>query len=169
MYSSAGTFEALGVDGHRANVVKALEPFQCGEFDILPFDVQHDASEPLGFLIQSRLTKEKLVFAMDTYYIKYKFSGVTCYMIEANYQESILQKRVEDGRIHPAQAARTRRSHFEIDRCIDFLKASDLTRAKKIILLHLSDGNSNAEEFERRCFEATGVKTTTDEPKTITI
>ena len=69
VYSSAGTFKALELDG--GIDIKPLHPFFVGSFKITPFETQHDAKEPLGFLIQSG--EEKLLFATDTFYIRYKF------------------------------------------------------------------------------------------------
>lgn len=60
IYSSEGTFRALGLSGHRYKIVKALEPFHIGTFDIYPFDVQHDVPEPLGYVITSQVTGERL-------------------------------------------------------------------------------------------------------------
>ena len=47
--------------------VKALEEFQLGTFQVLPFDVEHDVPEPLGFLLTSTATGEKLLYFTDTY------------------------------------------------------------------------------------------------------
>ncbi len=73
VYASAGTLKKQNLVGHRFKVIKALNQFSIGNFIILPFDTQHDATEPLGFLIQYKPTGEKLIYATDTYYIKYKF------------------------------------------------------------------------------------------------
>lgn len=47
IYASQGTFAKLELKGHRFKVIKALQQFEIGNFTILPFDVQHDAAEPL--------------------------------------------------------------------------------------------------------------------------
>ena len=85
IYASAGTFEKQHLKGHRFHVVKALKQFEIGNFIILPFDTQHDAAEPLGFLIQYKPTGEKLLYATDTYYIKYKFNKLNYLLLECNY------------------------------------------------------------------------------------
>lgn len=151
---------AIGfLDSHRAKVLEPKKVAQIGEFDVLGFDVEHDAQEPMGFLIQNRITKAKLVFVTDSYYCRYNFKGVTVYLIEANYQEEILQANIDAGKLPSSMASRTRRSHFEIKRVADFLKASDLVRTKKILLMHLSSGNSNAKQFVEYIEKETGVST----------
>ncbi|WP_260981841.1 MBL fold metallo-hydrolase, partial [Bacillus pumilus] len=72
-YMSPGTAKALGVENHhRINLAKARQAFRIGTWLIMPFDVQHDVSEPYGFLLANE-DGDKLLFATDTYYIKYKF------------------------------------------------------------------------------------------------
>ena len=66
VYASKGTFSKLNLVGHRFKIIKALQQFEIGKFIILPFDTQHDAREPLGFLIQYKPTGEKLLYATDT-------------------------------------------------------------------------------------------------------
>ena len=158
IYASAGTLSALNFTSHRTNVLQSKKVAQIGEFDVLGFDTQHDAKEPMGFLIQNRITKTKICFITDSYYCRYNFKGVTAYLVEANYSESILQANIDSGRILPSMADRTRRSHFEINRVVDFLKASDLTRTKKVILMHMSSGNSNARGFTELVQSKTGIE-----------
>ena len=71
-YMSQGTADALGVSGHRVHIIKPKQQFKVGTWTILPFDVQHDAVEPLAFLLANQ-DREKLLYATDTYYIKYRF------------------------------------------------------------------------------------------------
>ena len=47
IYASMGTFKKLELVGHRFKIIKALQQFEIGNFIILPFDTQHDATEPL--------------------------------------------------------------------------------------------------------------------------
>lgn len=81
IYTSSGTAEALRIDSHRVRRVSALEPCTIGTWSILPFDVQHDVAEPLGFLL-ANTAGDKLLFATDTYYIKHRFVGLTHIMVE---------------------------------------------------------------------------------------
>jgi phosphoribosyl 1,2-cyclic phosphodiesterase len=161
VYASYGTYKALGIDHRQARILEPNRPVSIGEFKVLPFNIEHDASEPLGYVIESMDLRQKLVFATDTYFIKYNFKGIDCYMIEANYDQKLLDENVLSGQIHPRLAMRTKKSHFEINDVEKFFKASDLSKTKKIILLHPSSANADPEDFEKRIYNMTGVKTVT--------
>jgi len=156
IYLSQGTKAALGVEGHRVKAVKALEQFSIGTFTILPFDTQHDAQEPLGYLIYSKVTGEKLLFATDTYYIKYKFQGLTHIMVECNYASDILYDNITKGLVPEGLKNRLLKSHFSLDNVKNFLLANDLSKVKGVYLMHLSSGNSDAGRFKREIQEITG-------------
>lgn len=155
IYMSQGTADAIGIQHHRIRSVKCKETFKVGTWTILPFDVQHDAAEPFGFLIANQ-DGDKLLFATDTYYIKYKFSGLTHLMIECNYSQKILEENVESGRVPEFLMNRVMQSHFSLENLLVFLKANDLSRVQEIHLLHLSDSNSNEIEFKKAVQAATG-------------
>jgi phosphoribosyl 1,2-cyclic phosphodiesterase len=55
IWASAGTRRAARLDGRLAEVhtLKAGEPTRIGTLDILPFDISHDALEPLGYVVQA--------------------------------------------------------------------------------------------------------------------
>jgi len=156
VYMSHGTMEALGATGHRLNIVKAKQKINIGTMSILPFSIQHDAAEPLGFLVRSMKTKEKLLYLTDSYYSRYVFPGLNYIMIECNYAKDILDANLESGKVHPTHAKRLLQSHFSLENVKDFLKANDLDRVKEIYLMHLSDRNSDAERFKTEIQELTG-------------
>ena len=153
-YMSAGTAEALGLTSHRLKVVRALEQFAVGDWAVLPFDTVHDAAEPLGFLIAGE--GEKILYLTDTAYCPYRFSGLTRIMIECNYSKEILDRNIEAGKLHPGLRRRLLRSHMGLDRVLAFLAANDLSQVRGIMLLHLSDGNSDAMGFKKAIQAATG-------------
>lgn len=155
VYMSQGIREALSLNHHRIKTVKSKGQFRVGSWTILPFDVQHDVNEPLGFLLQSD-NGGKLLFATDTYYVKYRFTGLTHIMIECNYDQQTLDENVESGRIHPAMKKRVMKSHFSLENLLEFFKANDLSKVEEIHLLHLSDGNSNIERIFKAVARATG-------------
>lgn len=156
VYTSTGTIEALTLAGHRVKRLQALKEVEIGTFAVLPFDVAHDAPEPLGFLLTSRATKEKLLYVTDTYYVGYTFSGLTHIMCECNYDEERLRESVESGRVPEELAKRLHKSHMRLDRFLDLLRANDLSKVRQIYLLHLSSNNSDAEHFREATERLTG-------------
>lgn len=159
VYMSKGTKETLGLKHHNIKTIPALKQFKVGNYTIMPFDVQHDAAEPLGFLICDSRTGEKLLFATDTYFIKYKFDKVDYFLLECNYSEKIVEKELENGSLNPALAKRLLTSHFSLENVIIFLKGLDLKYTKLVMLIHLSDNNSDAESFCREIEKEIAVET----------
>ncbi|WBL16415.1 MBL fold metallo-hydrolase [Sutcliffiella sp. NC1] len=155
VYTSSGTVEALGISHHRIKRVKPMEQFELGTWSVLPFDVQHDVSEPLGFLLANQ-EGEKLLFATDTYYIKYKFQELTHILVECNYSLEILNQNILDGSVPSVMKERLLRSHFSLENLKEFLKANDLSKVQEIWLLHLSDSNSDEALFKKEIMELTG-------------
>lgn len=154
-YMSAGTATALRLDNNA--LVRQTEEFKAyrlGGFTIQGFSVQHDAAEPFGYLIHHE-EMGTVLFATDTYYLKYKFAGLSNILIECNYRLDILEANVEAGRIAKPQRDRTIKSHLSYETCKETLLANDLSKVNNIVLIHLSPGNSNASEFLQGIKEAT--------------
>lgn len=128
---------------------------KLGNFTVLPFGVKHDAAEPLGFIIQHPQTGAVL-FATDTYYLPFTFANLSNILIECNYRLDLLERNISAGKIPSALRDRTLQSHMSFDTCKEALLANDLSKVNNIVLLHLSDGNSNAAEFRRDIHRATG-------------
>ena len=158
VYASAGTFDKLNVSGHRFRIVKPLEAVTVGTFGVMPFDVTHDAAEPLGFLVKSNATGEKLVYFSDTAYVKYTFTGITHLVAECNHGEAELRQSVRSGAIEAELAKRIARSHMSLERLVDFVETNDKSRLKQVYLIHLSDGNSDADRFKREIQGASGAE-----------
>jgi len=157
-YMSAGTIHALGLESHRLIYIKARQQFKIDTWTILPFEIEHDAVEPLGFLMANK-EGEKLLYATDTAYVRYKFPGLTHIMIECNYAEDILEANIASGAIDPVLKHRLVRSHFSLENVKMFLQANDLSKVQEIWLLHLSDGNSDAKRFKREVQAISGKPT----------
>ena len=156
VYVSYGTGNAMKWNGlFLPFLLKAEYKTKIGNFTILPFNVKHDAAEPLGFLIHHPETGN-ILFATDTYYIPYTFEGLNQILIECNYRQDILEANIESGRIPKALRDRTLESHMSFHTCLEALQANDLRLVNNIVLIHLSDGNSNEIEFKRDIHAETG-------------
>lgn len=156
-YMSQPTADALGATGPRVRILEPRVQVQIGSWTVLPFETQHDAEGSMGFLLASG--RYKVLFATDTYYVKYRFRGLTHVLIECNYAKDILDANVEAGLVPAAMRDRLLQSHFSLENVKQFLRANDLSRVEQIWLLHLSDANSDAERFKREIMELTGKPT----------
>lgn len=148
---SKGTADALGLKGYTR--LKSLEQRETGGWLIVPFEVEHDAAEPLGFLIESKSTGGKAVFIVDSAIVDYDFTGITHWLIECNYSEEILSQSEKKEWLKD----RIRGSHFSLDNLKTFLQTSDLSKTEAIYLLHLSDSNSDEKRFIAEVQAVTGV------------
>ena len=157
-YMSHGTAEALGLSGHRLHIIKAKQQFRIGTWTILPFETQHDAAEPLGFLLANQ-DGDKLLYATDTYFIRYRFRGLTHIAVECNYSLDILRTNVAKGSVEPALKNRILKSHFSLENVKKFLQANDLSKVQEIWLLHLSEQNSCEKRFKEEVQKITGKPT----------
>lgn len=142
VYMSQGTAEALETEA--VTLIEHMEQFNVGSLDIVPFTTFHDAKEPLGFLIKSRVDGDVLAFATDTVNLRYRFPGLNILAIEANYDKTVID-RCE--KLPEKVRHRITNSHMEIDTLCDYLSTLDLSECREIHLLHLSDATSREAEF----------------------
>lgn len=157
VYMSYGTAEAL--DTEAVTLIENMEQFNVGSFDIVPFTTFHDAREPLGFLIKSRVDGDVLAFATDTVNLRYRFPGLNILAIEANYDKEILER---SEKLPEKVRHRITNSHMEIDTLCDYLRTLDLSECREIHLLHLSDSTSHEEKFISKVSDSVpnGIKVT---------
>lgn len=155
VYASKGTIEAIGITHHRLRPVEPRRTVRIGTWNVMPFETEHSAAEPLGFLL-ANAAGEKVLFATDTYYIRYRFRGLTHIMIECNYAPDILQAKVVSGEIPRVAARKLIRAHFSLENVKEFFRANDLSAVQEIWLIHLSDRNSDADRFKREVQAVTG-------------
>jgi len=141
---------------HRLHNIKARNHFTIGNLYIMPFDVVHDAREPLGFLIFDKKTREKLLFVTDTSSVKYEFRGLNYIMIECNYDLKSLQNNQD---ISENLKSRIISYHFGLDELKRFLAKVDNKDLTNIVLIHLSSKNADPELIQREIFELTKVDT----------
>jgi phosphoribosyl 1,2-cyclic phosphodiesterase len=167
-YALKETFEAkiTNFKGHRQNYIKHGDAFKVGNFTVMAFELKHDVP-CLGFLIH-HVDCGKVLFITDTYFCEYKFTGLNQIIIEANYSHEIIEQKfgAQSGMMFLKD--RILKSHFSLENCKGLLEANDLTAVNNIVLIHLSDTNSNAHQFQQQVKWLTG-KTTTVAQNGITI
>lgn len=144
---------------YRAQAIKSGQQYDIENFVILPFSTEHDAADPVGYVIYDRRTGEKLLYATDTYFVRNRFQGINYFLVECNYCLDILKANVEAGIVDETLKNRILQSHFSLANVKDFLKVNLSADTRKIILIHLSDDNSDAARMQREVEELTGVET----------
>lgn len=155
VYTGVKTHQAINGDViHRSLPIASRQTIKLGGFKIMAFDVKHDAAEPFGFLIEYN-DCGRVLFLTDTYYCKYTFPGLNNIIIEANYSKAIIDQKygAESGK----EFLRNRilQSHFSLENCKDMLAANDLSQVNNIVLIHLSDSNSDEKQFQKEVSEQT--------------
>ena len=144
--------------GMPVNVVNPKVIYTVGNFSVTPFEAVHDV-ECYGYLIQSLNTQERLIYLTDSAAIKYDFDRIDYWLIEANYGLKIIDKNVENG-MDKERANRVINTHMSIEKLQWYFERYSVLDAKEIYLIHLSDDNSDAEDFKQRIERTTGVPVT---------
>ena len=125
----------------------------------LPFEVDHDAETPLGYIVKTSV--ESLLFVADCHHFDaaaLSEIALDYVVIEANHDGQIMHIAMDEtsdvGK--KRQFERILHAHMSIARCIKHLKLLNLSQCKAIFLIHLSDRHSRALEFKYKVAEATG-------------
>lgn len=160
VYMSNGTADSLGIPSSNrfTHRVEPLKPYKCGAYGVLPFGTQHDAKEPLGYVI-SHPECGNILFATDTYYIRYRFQNLNNVLIECNYSREALMENHKAGLIDERRMERTLQSHMSYETLVSWCNANDLSKVSKIVLLHLSELNADSDAFAKGIEEVSGTTT----------
>ncbi len=123
--------------------------YQFGGFTVTPFAVIHDAVEPIGFIIRHQEIGT-LLFATDTEYVKQNFKTLKLnhILIECNYSQKIIDGRVYREETSEGLRNRVLKSHMELETCKNFIEVNKTSSLDNVVLLHLSDGNSDERQFQ---------------------
>jgi ribonuclease BN (tRNA processing enzyme) len=119
--------------------------YKLGRFRIVPFEVPHDV--PCFCYLIDHPDTGRILFLTDTWICEYKFPDLRHIIIEANYSDDILEENILKGIEHPSKRERLLTSHMELKTTKTFLKAQDLLKVQNIVLIHLSERNSDAKRF----------------------
>lgn len=128
-----------------SKVVESGKGYNVGGFRIMPLPVYHDC--PCFAYIISHDEMGKLVFITDTMTFNYDIPGVNHLVIEANYDDDILNHNVETGLLDPSLRNRVVQSHLSLDTAIDTAKNLLNPHLYNLIYVHLSGGNSDVDTF----------------------
>ena len=133
--------------------VEEGKPIRAKNWTIQPFDTQHDAPGSLGFLIKHKEEDITVCYAPDTGFLRYVFPNLNVLLVEANYVEDIIDSRQE---ALGDRYLRLKETHMGLDRLKSYLQKVDKTCLRQIVLLHLSDSNSDANRMVEEIHQLTG-------------
>ena len=136
---------------------KNIEPmhgYRLGTFKVFAVPVEHDVP-CIGFVIE-HAEMGKMLFVTDTMMFEYRIENLSHILIEANYSDEILDYNIENGITPASMRPRLLQSHMEIKTTENILLSSNLDSVNEIVLIHLSNNNSDAEQFKQRIMQKTG-------------
>lgn len=139
---------------HKMDVVSKLG----GGFMYVPFLVKHDV-ECSGFYLYHK-EMGFMLFATDTPYLSVSFDIVNHLLIEANYSSRKINANLKRGDISEERMRRVILNHMSIDTAIETAERLNTGKLRNVVLLHLSDDNSDEDLFRCRMKYATGIHTT---------
>lgn len=148
-------FKAKGIDS--LSFRKEIEPMHgyiVGGFKVFAMPVCHDVP-CVGFIIEHE-DMGRMLFVTDTMMLEYRVPGLNHILLEANYSEDILDTKIEAGSVPLSMKPRLIHSHMEIETTKGILRANDLSGVNEIVLIHLSNGNSDERRFVREVQETSG-------------
>lgn len=152
IYTSRGTADALELILPDERVMRAMAPTPIGTMTVLPFATEHDAAEPLGWLIYSHHDSERLLFATDTRKLdNYAFKGLNHIMVECNHMGI---GGMADTNAYLAD--RVLENHMSLEDCVSFLAQQDLSQVFDIRLIHISCSHGDPDVMWRAVAAATG-------------
>ncbi|MBC7749193.1 MAG: MBL fold metallo-hydrolase [Methylotenera sp.] len=158
VYMSLENQKEIGITSNRIKIIEAKKHFKLGDYTVMPFDLKHDV-KCLGFLIEHD-ESGKFCMITDTYYCSYTFPGLNNIIIEANYSKEIIDRKFGSDSGKEFLRNRILKSHFSLQNCKDMLSANDLSKVNNIVLIHLSDSNSDEKQFHKEVSELTGKNVT---------
>lgn len=160
VYALPETLSALNViEHHRTHIVVPNETIEIKTLKIMPVTMHHDVP-CVGYMVYSEKTNERLFFATDTYKITVNPQSIDYLIFEVNYQKEIVNELVNQGKMEASIRARLLFSHFELSKAVKWLGKIDKSRLKRIYVVHLSSGHSNAEVVKKTIISETGIPTT---------
>lgn len=134
-YKEAGipVFQPYEMESLRQNV-------RYGGFRIQSWEAVHNVP-CVGYLIDHD-DMGRMLYVTDTEYVRFKFKGVTHFLIEANYAEEYVNR-------DEAKYLHVLTGHQSLPTAIGCIKANMNEHTKHITLCHLSTDNADPEAFKQ--------------------
>lgn len=139
--------EEVAHENKGVTIAKKGRKTLIGGFKIQPIPLKHSC-ECFGYVIETP-DSQKIVFATDCCEFLYRIKNVQHWLIECNWSEEILIDNMCDN----AEMRSRHEHHLELNDTVFALRENFSAKTNTIVLLHLSNGNSNSEMFKKRIKE----------------
>lgn len=132
---------------HGAVNLTPKKSYRLGGFKLFALKVVHDV--PCVAYVINHPEMGTALIATDAITLPYLLKGVNHIFIEANYSDEILSENIENGRVPFEMRCRLLNSHMEIEETKKIISSLNSPKLENVVLIHLSDGNSNADRFQQ--------------------
>lgn len=125
--------------------VEHLHKYKIGGFTVMPLRVPHGDCECFAYYINLP-DGQTLFFATDLQELPWTINGIDVLMLECNYcDETVLNNLCNGADIHSQPD-----NHLSLEKAVEVTRRLYSAKLNKVILLHLSDGNSDENLIKRR-------------------
>lgn len=131
--------------------------YRTGDWAIIPITVVHDVP-CVGYIIEHP-EMGRTVFVTDTMMLEYRIPRVNHWMLECNYADDVLQRNIDNGALLPMMRERLQGTHMELLTAKNIIAEADRSCLDNVVLIHLSDGNSDEKRFVAEIRAICGVPT----------
>lgn len=125
----------------KAKVLEIGKKTLIGGFRVQPIPLEHSV-QCYGFIIEHKECG-KILFATDCKEFKYKVKNLHHILIECNYSEDVLIDNMCDN----VEMRSHHENHLELNDCVAAIKANYNANLQNVVLIHLSNNNSNEAVF----------------------
>lgn len=137
------------------NLLKPLKKYKIGNFEVMALPVPHSVENYAYYIYNPDMGK--MVFATDCRTVPYNLKNLNFLVIEANYSLELIIDQFCCG----TDIRGSSNDHMEIGETISVINRLKSSELSKVILVHLSDANSDEEAFKQRIWSECGVRAET--------
>lgn len=127
--------------GEKVTGIPEMKSVQVGKFKVTGFYLPHNGTPCFGYYIEHPEIG-RMVFLTDFELCEWNFQGkkLNHILIEANYSNDLIDYSF-------ANARHVLLGHCELETSLGFIESNVTDSLKNVVLLHLSDRNSDEKEF----------------------
>lgn len=156
VYGTEGVGASVDMMPTRFHAVQPGRLMRLGGFTVVAMPTVHDVP-CLAYVIRHQ-EMGTLLFATDTPYLDFTVRGINHVMLEADYEQDLLERNLQEGMIDQRRHDRVVLNHMHIGTTCDTLRRLDAGHTlRTATLVHPSTLNADRRHMERLATEATGL------------